>query len=46
LQEFRKPEAGAFFAPCGGPASAAAAAYQCQALDVPLDWRHFTDEAR
>jgi len=49
LREFRKPEAGAFFAPCGGAASAAsaaAAAYQCQAPDVPLDWRHFTDEAR
>jgi hypothetical protein len=43
LQEFRRPESGAFFAPCASPASATA--YQCQAPAPPLPWQRFTDDA-
>jgi O-antigen ligase len=43
LQEFRRAESGAFFAPCAGAASATA--YQCQAPAAPLPWQRFTESA-
>jgi hypothetical protein len=43
LQEFRRSESGAFFAPCAGAASATA--YQCQAPAAPLPWQRFTKSA-
>jgi hypothetical protein len=46
LREFRKPDAGGFFAPCAEPASAAAA-FQCQPPpEAPLGWRDFVPPER
>jgi hypothetical protein len=41
LHEFHNEQADAFFAPCGEPASAAAAPFPCAAASAPLDYRRF-----